>query len=115
MFNWIERFESLLSVTAVLFAGAAFAYSWLTSGSKDNASKIEVLEKAVEEKDTELSTRVAALENRLDDYPTKEDLHEIHLQLRTLDGTIGSLSTKVESVDRVARRIDDYLLTQRER
>lgn len=107
MLDWIKGLEAVLSLIAMLFGGVAITIAWLTRGSKANAVKIHKLERTNEN----LSGRLSEMETRIANLPTKDDFHQLDLQLREMGGRIETVSTRLEGVDRVARRIDDHLLS----
>lgn len=109
MLDWIKGLEASFSVVAMFLGAAAFMTSWLTRGSKTNAIKIDRLES----ENTALHGRVSDLEAVLDTHPNREDIHALTLKLSEMDGKIGAVSTKLGAVERIATRIDDFLLSTR--
>ncbi|MBD8890912.1 DUF2730 family protein [Roseibium litorale] len=104
----IKTIEATMSALGMIFGAVALAVTWLTRGSRTNARKIARLEGA----NADLADRVADMEMRLSNLPTKDDFHQLDLQLREVGGRIETVSTRLEGVDRVARRIDDFLLNR---
>lgn len=108
MTDWIKGLEASFSVVAMLFGAAAFVVSFLTRGSKANAKRIDQL--AAENAD--LTNRLSDLEAIIANQPTREDIHGVTLKLTEMGGKIGTVSTKLDAVERIATRIDDFLLSQ---
>jgi hypothetical protein len=108
MFDLLKLTDSAFNILAFLFGTAALAVSWLTRGSKANARQIQKLK----DQNSDQAERIRTLEGRLETLPTKDDFHALDLKLSSLGGNLETVSTKLEAVDRVARRIDDFLLNK---
>lgn len=108
MLDYIKGLEGALSIAALVLAGAATLHTWLTRPSKANADKIAELQ-AVH---AELHGRVSDLEAVIENQPTREDFHKLTLKISEMGGQISTVSTELRAVNRIATRIDDYLLSQ---
>lgn len=102
----LKTIDSATSILAFLFGFAALTLSWLTRGSKTNSAEIRKIRQENEERDE----RIRALETKMENLPTKDDFHRFDMKLSELGGNMETLSARLEGVDRVARRIDDFLL-----
>jgi len=109
MLDWIKGIEASLGIIAVLISAAAFFHSWVTRGSKANAVKILDLE--TEQKD--LCDRVSDLESLIRNQPSKDDFHKLEMAISELNGNIGKVTVKLDEVDHLSKRIDDFLRNRR--
>jgi len=109
MLDWIKGLEAALSVTAMMFAAVALAVSWITRGSKANAVSIAKLEA----EHNDLCGRVSDLESLIRNQPSKDDFHKLEMAISELNGNIGKVTVKLDEVDHLSKRIDDFLRNRR--
>jgi phage shock protein A len=106
MLDYIKALDGVLGIIAVVLASAATLHTWLTRPSKANADKIAELQAV----NAELHGRISDLETVMKNQPTREDFHALNLQLTQVSGDIATLSANLTAVERIATRIDDFLL-----
>jgi len=65
---------------------------------------------------SKVETRVTAIENRLEQIPTKEDLHNLNIKICELMGDLKRVDENLEGVEKMAEilqkqynRMDDFL------
>lgn len=104
----LKAIDSAFNIAAFLFGAAAFATSWLTRGSKANAVKISNLEA----ENASLTSRLAEVERKISALPTKDDFHKLEMELSEMNGSVNNVSTKLEALDYIAKRIDDFFLNR---
>lgn len=104
----LKTIDSAFNIAAFLFGSAAFATSWLTRGSKANAVKISSLEA----ENATLANRLAEVERKISVLPTKDDFHKLEMELSEMNGSVSNVSTKLEALDYIAKRIDDFFLNR---
>jgi|GEM_PF-4254444 len=108
MLDYIKALDGLIGIAAFVIAGAAGVHSWLTRPSKANSDKIAELQAV----NAELHGRVSDLEAVINNLPNREDFHALTLKISEMGGQISTVSTELRAVNRIATRIDDYLLSQ---
>ncbi|WP_150526264.1 DUF2730 family protein [Roseibium sediminis] len=109
MFEWIKGLEAAFGLAGALFGSIALIVSWITRGSKANAVSIAKLE--TEQKD--LCDRISDLERVIRNQPTKDDFHKLEMVISELNGNIGKVTVKLNEVDHLSKRIDDFLRNRR--
>ncbi|MEI9850651.1 MAG: DUF2730 family protein [Sphingomonas sp.] len=75
---------------------------------KDVAEDFERVNRGVDG----LKERLSVTEAVIKEMPDKESVHRLELKVSDLSGTLGIVGQKVESVDRTARRVEEFLLEQ---
>lgn len=102
----LDDLKSWLGVFSGLIAIGSFAYAWLTNRSKLNSEQIAGLEETV----NTLETQVKLIEQRLEQMPDKETVHELGLKVTELHGQLNVMGESLKSVAVTASRIENFLL-----
>lgn len=91
-------------------------YAWFASRQKDHEddiaainTRIGALEQAHADRITELESDMRSVSEALKHLPDQESVHRVELQVERLGGQLNSVAKSVESIDRMAQRIDDFL------
>lgn len=63
------------------------------------AAKVEVLE-----------DRVSKMEGELRHLPAKDDVHQVQLALKELQGEVKGLATQITPIGKIADRLQEYLI-----
>lgn len=122
-FSWIDGISNLVTIIVVGGGAAAsiLGIFFATRKSVQNvARKAEDDDREValkiEEGDDALKKRLDQLEksqdrlaNRLDATPSREELHELKIEISELDGKMGRLSAQMEGMTDVLKRLETPL------
>jgi len=103
-------FRDWLGLISLVIALGGTFYAWLTSKSKINEQHLS----RVDERLSEYAERLSKLENEIDHLPAKDDVIEMKLALAELKGTIGRLDESLSGAVRTVRRMEDYLLKEKQ-
>ncbi len=99
--NWSGPIASLLAIVSLV-------YTWFTARSKINAERLAGHERKL----TEHDRRVQKLENDVAHLPSKDDVHELRIEIADIKGSVGRLEASVAGTDRTARRIEEFLMRE---
>ncbi|EFO31660.1 conserved hypothetical protein [Roseibium sp. TrichSKD4] len=108
MFEWIKGLDAAFGLVGAFAGSLALFVSWITRGSKANAVSIAKLEA----EHNDLCGRVSELEGVIHNQPTKDDFHKLEMAITEMNGKVATVSTELAAVGRIAKRIDDFLLTK---
>lgn len=105
-----------LGLIAVMISVGVFVHSWLTSGSKTNATALAEQKKqtgaALEahgKKLTDHDRRIQSVEAEMKHLPDKDTVLELKLAIAELKTTVAVMGESMGSIGRTVHRIDDYL------
>ncbi|QDY99077.2 DUF2730 family protein [Nitratireductor mangrovi] len=84
-------------------------HSFFTSGTKENAKRLEAID-GPDGKVTKLESRVQAVENELKHLPDVQTVNDIKLAIAELRGTMGQQAEVMNGVARTVHRLENYLL-----
>jgi septal ring factor EnvC (AmiA/AmiB activator) len=104
----IEEVRTWSGPIASLLAIASLIYTWFTARSKINEQRLSGHERKL----TEHDRRVQKLENDVSHLPSKDDVHELRLEVSSIKGSIGRLEASSAATDRTARRIEEFLMKE---
>lgn len=90
----------------VLLSTGGIVYSWFSARTKARTEEIEEIRKDLLAQDR----RIADMEGALQHLPDKESMHRLEMTVERLSGDLKVAVKSLESVDRVAQRIDTFLL-----
>lgn len=79
----------------------------------DLSGKVEQLDKDVDARLNDLKPRLIALEARIENAPTHDDLAGIHEKINSVAREISQLTGNVAGMSRLLNSIDDYLRTHK--
>jgi len=108
MFEWIKGLDAAFGLVGAFAGSLALFVSWITRGSKANAVSIARLEA----EHNDLCGRVSELESAVKNQPTKDDFHKLEMAISELNGNIGKVSVKLNEVDQLSKRIDNFIRTR---
>lgn len=117
--------DILIGIAAVLAAGLAI-WNFFQSPSKKNEGEIVTLRssidllrreaaaecKVIDDKVDGVDRRVAALEIAIKYVPDKESTHQLEVKLTQVSGQIDTLSSKLESVEHLSRRLQNMMISK---
>ncbi|SFZ85987.1 hypothetical protein SAMN02983003_3159 [Devosia enhydra] len=111
--EWVGLGIALLSLSGTVWA-------LLQSPAKKNAEDLAELRKAagtdfkrLDERQDELERRTAKMEGDWKHLPDKESVHRLELAISDMNGTIKSMAASSEATERTARRVEEFLITQK--
>lgn len=99
--NWSGPIASLLAIASLI-------YTWITARSKINEQRLAGHERKL----TEHDRRVQKLENDVAHLPSKDDVHELRIEVADIKGSVGRLEASAAGTDRTARRIEEFLMKE---
>lgn len=91
-----------LSLIALLISIGSSVTMFLTSGAKNNATKL-----------AEHDHRISRLENDIAHMPSKESVHQLQIDLTEMKGQIGVMAKSSEVTERTTRRVEEFLLQRK--
>ncbi len=92
-----------IAIGAVSLAGTAWTF--LSHRSRDNSSKLEELQGRMSE--TEAS--VKSLAREMEHLPSKEQVHQLELNMTELGGAVKAIGETVRSLRHTTESIDGFL------
>ncbi|TQI78714.1 uncharacterized protein DUF2730 [Serratia fonticola] len=98
----LEELNFSFSAVQWLVTVAIGIYAWVIS--RQAATNGEVLE---------LRTRVIALEERVRQLPTQQQLAQLMVQLGATEAQLNNIGVQLTAMSRRVERIDDFLMKQR--
>lgn len=102
----ISDFKNWLGAIALVVSLSGIVYAWLTSRSKDNTMRIEVIEST----QTEHGKEILSIQSELKHMPNKDDVNELKLQMSGMEGSLGRVSENLKSMSSTVNRVEEYLL-----
>ncbi|KAB6715845.1 DUF2730 family protein [Roseobacter sp. TSBP12] len=100
---------SILAAVLTLLSIANILYTWWRTRDKD----VEKRDQAIEERFKvgsarmdRLDGRVASVEQALRGQPTREDLHELHLSLKEMQGEMKAMVAVMEGNSKIMSRLE---------
>lgn len=126
LLSWQNLTEYAATFSAVVAGVTFILWQWLkpkidkefaTQEALDNeVTRSKARESAIEQRLQEslngYERRLSKMEADLKTLPTKDDLHNLAVQIAQQAGAISSLSVAVKSIDEGVTRIEDYLLAK---
>jgi archaellum component FlaF (FlaF/FlaG flagellin family) len=104
----IDALRNSAALVSTLIAIGTAAYAWFTSRSKINEAEIRALQATV----GQLQTQLQLVENKLQQMPNKDTVHALDLKVTELNGIVNVVAESLQSVERTAHRIENFLLDQ---
>ncbi|MBB4122929.1 DUF2730 family protein [Martelella radicis] len=95
----------LLTALSLLISIGSFVHSVLTARAKGNSAKLETLESEL----AKLDRRTLRVESEIKQLPGKDELNQLALSLKGLEGTVQSTGQAVGRISMTVDRIDNYL------
>lgn len=93
---WLATISSVVALAATL-------WSILSSGTRKNAKNIVVLEKRVED-----------IERRMENVPSMQGLHDLHISLTEVKGELSKIDAVINGHVTLMRRLESVVTRQEE-
>ncbi|KZL19040.1 DUF2730 family protein [Pseudovibrio sp. Ad37] len=100
-----EELKTWVAIVIGVVSLAGTAWTFLSHRSRDNSSKLEELQGRVGE--TEAS--VKSLAREMEHLPSKEQVHQLELNMTELRGAVTTIGESVRSLRHTTENIDDFL------
>lgn len=105
--------DSGLKLASFILSIGAIVYAFFANRKKDTDVRFKDGSKRMDEH----TIRIAALEQRVDAMPGKDDLHELQLKVAEVAGAMGKIGALLEAngkamsrLEVTQSRVEDYLL-----
>ena len=102
-----------IAAVSAAITGLLTIWNFLQSPSKKNAEAIAALTDLIgklHEKVEGVDRRVAALEIAIKYVPSQDATHQLEVKLTQVSGQIDTLSSKLESVEHLSRRLQNMMV-----
>jgi len=126
VFDWDLFLKIVLAV--ITLGGGAIGYfvKGLRARLKDIEERHAVFEKEIKEElddkvdDTkhslgEIRDRMTEIDSRVSNSPTRDEMHQLALNLSGLSGDMKQLSQSIKEISRIVSRVDTYLMESAKR
>lgn len=100
-----EELKTWVAIVIGVVSLAGTAWTFLSHRSRDNSSKLEELQGRMSE--TEASVRSLARE--MEHLPSKEQVHQLELNMTELRGAVKTIGESVRSLRHTTESIDGFL------
>lgn len=104
----MDTLRDWAGVVASILASIGLFYTWLTARSRNNATKISEHERKLIQHDR----RIQSAESDIKHRPDHDDITELRRDIAGLSERLGRVETSTAALERVARRIEDYLMKE---
>ncbi len=108
-----------LAISLLTFAGMLKSY--FSSGEKELGVRLDELEDELQErlKTAEATLRshdrrIQAVESEVNHMPTQESVHKLQVDLTEMKGSIAVMAKSSEVTERTTRRVEEFLLRQKD-
>lgn len=108
----IGEVNNWLSATATIVSLGAALYTWLTSRSKANSTKIEKFEIQLDKLEKEVDrqdVRIDRLVSDMQRMPDQQTVHKIELTMTQIQGSIETMAAGFSTMNHSVTRLEDYL------
>lgn len=106
--NFTVIWQAIGAVGALLGI-ANLLLTWINLSRQPTETKMAELECHVDDH----GRRIAKVENDLIHMPTQSDLHNVKLQLATMNGSLDVVKSELATATRVMRRVEDHLMSEK--
>ncbi|MGD9638371.1 MAG: DUF2730 family protein [Alphaproteobacteria bacterium] len=114
MFNWVSENWKLIS--SFLTFGS-FCIAFYLKAKFATKEEVSNLDKRV----SKIENRVAANEEKIEQMPSRDDLHKQEIMIERMSGKIDSMAVKMQGIEEISKRqekvisrVEDYLLNKKE-
>jgi len=114
LLNNFNRFSNLLPIAFFLL------WLWLQAkigekfATRSAVSELNERVAEVETSGTRQERRLVVVENRLNELPDKDALHDLSIRTEKLGGDLKAVKASLDAIEASNRRIEDYLLNRKD-
>ncbi len=112
MFSWISENWKLISSLLTFGSLCVAFYLKAKFATKEDVS---ILDKRV----SNIENRVASNEEKIEQMPSRDDLHKQEIMIERMSGKIDSMAVKMQGIEEISKRqetvisrVEDYLLNK---
>ncbi|SDR07866.1 DUF2730 family protein [Pseudovibrio sp. Tun.PSC04-5.I4] len=100
-----EELKTWVAIVLGVISLGGTTWSIISHRSRDNSSKIEEMQGQI----SEAKAGVKALEREMQHLPSKEQVHQLELNMSDMGGSVKAINESIRSLRHVTEGIDDYL------
>lgn len=105
-FDWIPRWWGVITTAAAILATIAMLWLSKTFARREDLNKVETTM-------ADHSTRLAALEDKVESLPTRDEVNALRLEMAEMRGDIKALHEALRPVNHVAQLLLEQRLNEK--
>ncbi|MGU5699499.1 DUF2730 family protein [Aeromonas allosaccharophila] len=105
-FDWIPRWWGVITTAAAILATVAMLWLSKTFARREDLNKVETTM-------ADHSTRLAALEDKVESLPTRDEVNALRLEMAEMRGDIKALHEALRPVNHVAQLLLEQRLNEK--
>jgi HAMP domain-containing protein len=105
-FDWIPRWWGVITTAAAILATIAMLWLSKTFARREDLNKVETTM-------ADHSTRLAALEDKVESLPTRDEVNALRLDMAEMRGDIKALHEALRPVNHVAQLLLEQRLNEK--
>ncbi|WP_270809024.1 DUF2730 family protein [Aeromonas sp. QDB08] len=105
-FDWIPRWWGVITTAAAILATIAMLWLSKTFVRRDDLNKVETTM-------ADHSTRLAAIEDKVESLPTRDEVNALRLEMAEMRGDIKALHEALRPVNHVAQLLLEQRLNEK--
>lgn len=105
-FDWIPKWWGVITTAAAILATVAMLWLSKTFARREDLNKVETTM-------ADHSTRLAALEDKVESLPTRDEVNALRLEMAEMRGDIKALHEALRPVNHVAQLLLEQRLNEK--